>query len=368
MLTEITKNINLFKEEMCAILIDDISSEERIAFIGPALGVKRESLNNIATISSGLFNVVVSSLRAEALGLKKIPNRIQKSSIDRNLNNEMLASVEARVNVTTGISIDDRLITLNAIGSLNPSPRELVSPGHIFPALSKNGGMLASSNLMDAALDAVIAIGASDASLVVEGISQDTGQYLSKKDAIEISTKYGWPIISMKELFTHQLSNKTLVEKITEALLPISLDGEFKAVIFQSFVHKGEHLALVHGDITSPEPILTRVQSEKTIQDVFGSSNEHTSRWQLQKSLEAIRNAKKGVIVYLRKPDSSSLSDELSAHNTSSSMNIIKNYGIGAQIIRKLGVKKINLLTSNTKQIEGLSLFGIEIANQTILS
>ncbi len=278
----------------------------------------------------------------------------------------MCVTVEAREGVTTGISAADRSVTVTLLGEKIPNPRKIVSPGHIFPVQTREGGLLVRTAIPEAAVDITVECGFNDAALFVDLIGSD-GSFLSREAVTLLSKEYKIPCISLGTLTQERLQSQALVQKVTEARLPTEFAGEVHAIIYKSHIHSGEHLALVKGDIHSSDPLLTRVQTEATIHDVFGGSTSNTRR-QLHQALRQIGSRGRGVLVYLRKPQEGFLKDQLSEGPAlASRMTLMRDYGIGAQILRDLGVSKIELLTNTKKNLVGLKTFGIDIVAQTPL-
>jgi 3,4-dihydroxy 2-butanone 4-phosphate synthase/GTP cyclohydrolase II len=375
MTTVFNQFINDYKASKIAVITDDIakgSTQITSAIIAPIEDISPDVVNQITKITGGLFMVSVSEARANKLQLQPMPKRnFSENKLDKTSTglNEMFASVEARNNVTTGISASDRAQTLNVLGASVPNARAIVSPGHIFPILAKSGGILEKPAITEAALDCSTLAGFTDAALWVYLIDQNGVAYDPAK-ASTLAEKLNWPHINISDLLRHRLTIDATVREVANANLPTELGGDFKAYIFHSDIYQGEHIALVHGDI-SKEPVLTRVQSESTLSDVFGGQQ---SKSLLEQSLKKIKDNGSGVLIYLRRSAAGQIANQIAAQinpqtpSTANNMALMRNYGVGAQIIRALGIKKINLLSNSNKSIDGLGLFGVEIVSITDLS
>lgn len=324
-----------FRSAGYGLLINDESKLEA-CFVAPAESISPDLVNQISKITGGVFRVVVSKNRAEEFLL----DPMFESS------NELI-SVEARVGVTTGISAFDRAKTISILGEKRPNPRALVKPGHIFPVVARDGGSLVKGSLVEGALDLVIAAGFSDASLYVELLDDGappTAESIEKIDC---------PKIKLSELIAHRLNNENLVELIAESKVPLRDFGLAEAKVFYVPLHGVEHVAFIKGKITKDKPIMTRVQRESTIDDLFVSDGV------LQKSLKRLGEEDSGIFLYLRRPEKNSLREQLTDTPK------MREYGIGAQVLKLLGAQKLNLLSSTTTSYLGLDAFGLEISEIT---
>jgi 3,4-dihydroxy 2-butanone 4-phosphate synthase/GTP cyclohydrolase II len=352
-------------KDLTWILHDDLSNHhDNFYIVSDCSSINPNLVNKFTFLTGGIFTVTVSKERASSFDLKPMRVReLNATNQNENSISAMLASVESRHNVTTGISASDRAQTLRVLASNNPNPRDLVSPGHIFPVLAKSGGILENPGVNEAAIELMRIHSLNDCALTILLIDENGISFTTSKSE-DLSKELCWPIIKISSLVQHRLASDSTVKLVTTAKLPTEFGEEFTAYAFHSDIYQGEHVALILGDIKK-EPVLTRVQSEATISDVFGGNK---SREQLHKSLELIKKNGAGVLIYLRKNSENALSELLTKDPTQSpKMSIMRNYGIGAQIIKSLGINKINLITTSPKSIEGLNLFGVEISTLTIL-
>ncbi len=348
-----------------SFLVDDLSTRTKTACVVPAMCITPQLVNFITKFTSGLFTVAITPSRAEKLQLTATPRRITHGINKDKDSGLSLASVESRNDVTTGISAFDRAKTIHVLGNPESLNRDLITPGHIFPVLTKEGGILQKLGLAEGALAVSSKLLQStkkidcDAALFVEAIDSD-GNYYSTDALQTIASQFEIPLFTLSELLKETIASTPLIEQIAEAKLPSSFSPNYKAHIFRARYQEGEHMAVVLGEIDSSKPILVRVQNESTITDVFGGDN--SSRDLLRKSLETIAERGSGILLYLRKPDATSMIDQTQQLGRGSEM---REYGIGAQILSSLGVKKIELLTQSTKALVGLQSFGLEIITQT---
>ena len=342
-----------FREKQLCILKDDIGPE-RWVFVSPAEAVSVDILNRILGHSGGHPFVAISDSRAQAF-LLTVMARTSRNQPETAIDSYLqYSSVEAREGVTTGISIADRVLTIRALGAVEPQKRSLVQPGHVFPVAVKSGGVLAKTCLPEAALDLVKICNFSDAALFVDLLT-DSGDLMQEPTISTIASELSIPVISISEIIHYRLAHESLVRRISSTRLPTAVGGELEAILYRSNLDGGEHVALVKGPL-SPQKITTvRVQVENPISDIFGG--QEPSRRLLQQALSKIALQEQGVFIYLRK----GLTTTPRPSNPASTM---REYGLGAQILRDLGVTCINLLSSTGKPLSGLENFGISVVGQ----
>jgi 3,4-dihydroxy 2-butanone 4-phosphate synthase/GTP cyclohydrolase II len=365
---DLSLRFSSFSESCLGVLCDD-SGDNRSVLIAPAESVTEQSINSILHSTGGLTFVALSPERAAALMLSPMQRRnFSTSESLSNLFSAQYTSVEAREGVSTGISAADRATTIRLLGAKSPQPRALVKPGHIFPVQTKRGGTLVRAALPEAALDIVTRAGFTDAALFVDLLTSD-GELMTKERAQQWATNQGLPYFCISEIVRDRLVREPLVTRLAEALIPTKSAGEFRMIAYRSTIHDVEHVALVKGTLTNDTPTLVRVQVEHTIADVFGG-DAPASRHQIHNALNAISERGSGVLLYLRKKmlhedlafTPSKISSDAQDSRSAASM---REYGVGAQIIRDLGITKIDLLSSSNRTLVGLANFGITVCSQT---
>ena len=331
----------------------------------PAQTMTGALMNEILATSGGLTLVALSARRTAAFVLPPMA-RPQTSAAVPALPSSFCVSVDAREGITTGISVEDRAETIRILGEEQPQPRKLVKPGHVFPVEVGAGGVLVRNALPEGALDLVTAAGFRDAALFIDLLDAQ-GELLNRDDQISLAKRMGVVRVSLTDLIRHRLNTEQLVYRYAEARLPTTHSGELRSFIYKSKLHEGEHLALVRGEIDPAQPVLTRVQTEVTAADVFGGDHPPT-RLSIRRSLHAIQTHGSGVLLYLRRASPGYLQRQIregvDAESDPQPAAIMREYGIGAQILHDLGVRKIELLTNSTKNLVGLKSFGIEIVSQ----
>jgi len=358
--------IEQFRRAGCCVLIDDLSEPNRAVLAAPARGMTQALMNRLITLSMGLPCVAISPARVQAFMLEEMsrPTSLPPSVPQAASPIKFCLSVEAREGVSTGISAHDRAVTVSILGEEHPSPRKLVKPGHVFPVEISDGGVLMKPALPEAAADVTRMLGVGDAAFFSD-LLNDQGQFCTLEQALSLCISEQLPGLKLSELIEMRLDQECLIERIAEARLPTESAGELKSIIYRSRLHGGEHLALVKGEINPDLPVLTRVQSELTLSDVFGGPMPHSKK-QITKSLEAIGQRGSGVFVYLRRPRAGELSEQIASDFPLAPPRsaMMREYGIGAQILRDLGVRKIELLSSSHRSLAGLQTFGIQILAQ----
>lgn len=352
-----------FQTRRVAILVDDSTPTFRAVLIASANDITPSLINEILHMSGGVLFVALSAARAEALMLLPLPERRIAGTREAV---RAFVSVEARQGVTTGISAADRAHTIRILASESPQPRSLVRPGHIFPVAVSEGGTLVRNALPEGAFDVGRICCGAHAVAFCEMLSS-SGSLVSRDECLATAERAAIPMLSLSELVSFRLQSEQLVFRVAQASIPTAVAGELLAIVYRSTVHDGEHVALVKGELKGDSPVLTRVQRERTLSDVFGGTPAR-SREQLHYALQRIGERGRGVVVHLRSNDAVSLADELNAPPEGAAepnrAALMRGYGLGAQILRDLGVQRIELLTGSPKRLAGLQAFGIDIVKQ----
>jgi 3,4-dihydroxy 2-butanone 4-phosphate synthase/GTP cyclohydrolase II len=358
-----------YRRRRVGILWDDSAAAGKAVLIAPAQDISSDSVNELIGLSGGLIFVAVTPARSSAFMLSKMsrpslhPVPAVESGSEAPLN--ICVSVEAREGVSTGISAGDRATTIRILGEEHPNPRKLVKPGHIFPVEVRAGGVLVKNTLAEGACDATLIAGFTDAAVFLDLLDQK-GDFLPTASQEAFAQRYDVPRLALSELTRYRLETETLVHRVAEAKLPTQIAGELRSLIYKSSIHEGEHLALIKGEINPDLPVLTRVQPEHTFADVFGGTNP-PARTMLHRALKAISDNGSGVLLYLRRPSGGELRQQISAGAASPAERpavLMREYGLGAQILRDLGVRKVDLLTGSKRNLVGIRPFGIEIVSQ----
>jgi 3,4-dihydroxy 2-butanone 4-phosphate synthase/GTP cyclohydrolase II len=362
MSTPIQQAVDSLTRGEFVLLIDDLDKRSRGFLFCAAQFAQESHLRQLTSLARGVVTAPISEGRLRELLLH--PAQQRNSAQQRDL----AIGIEARFGVSTGVSAADRAHTLRTLASTERPRTDLVIPGHIFPHLSKDGGVLVRAAAAEAATDLLEKAGLIPVAALSECLAAD-GACMSIAAAREIAASLGCPSVEISELLYQRLNAESLVEQITETRLPLFGMEQFIALPFVSKIDGAEHLALVRGEIGGTTPTLVRVQSEQRITDLFGIGNTN-SRLTMQKALTRIDQEGNGVLIYIRHPRRGAVAKHAAhlADNTGLSAGTmagtLREYGVGAQILKCLGIKSLRLLTTKVRPILGLENFQIEVLAQ----
>ena len=353
------------------IVVDDENRENEGDLVMPAEMVTPEAVNFVVKYARGLLCMPVIGERLDEL---QMPLMISQNSSEKN-QTAFTVSVDYNINTTTGISAGDRAATIKAILDPAAKPEEFTRPGHLFPLRYHPGGVLARAGHTEAAVDLCEMIGMYPAGIVCEIMDEDGS--MSRLPALEVFAEvHGLKILSIAQIIAHRRRTERLIERVAEARLPTRY-GNFQAIAYKSHVDAGEHIAFTIGEWSEDEPVLVRIHSECLTGDVFGSLRCDCGD-QIELAMMQLAKEGSGIFLYMRqegrgiglhnKIKAYSLQDQgldtVEANETLGFEPDLRHYGVGAQILRDLGVRKLNLLTNNPKKVAGLSGFDLEIVNR----
>lgn len=352
------------------IVVDDADRENEGDLIMAAEKVTPEAVNFMAKFGRGLICVPTTSERLKQLGIEQMVVQNRDT-----FKTDFQVSVDAAKNISTGISAADRAQTIKIMASPTALPNDLVQPGHIFPLRAKAGGVLQRAGHTEAAVDLVQLAGFRRVGVICE-IMNDSGEMARLPDLRKFARKHRLKICSIEELIKFRRTREKLVEHIETVKMPTDY-GDFDLHLYRSNLDGQHHLALVKGNVAGKKNVLVRVHSECLTGDVFGSRRCDCGP-QLHQAMRQIAKEGRGVIVYMRQEGRGiGLAPKIQAYKLQENgydtveANLklgykmdLREYGLGAQIMVDLGLKKIRLLTNNPKKVVGLDGYGLEIVEQ----
>ncbi|HIB30674.1 MAG TPA: 3,4-dihydroxy-2-butanone-4-phosphate synthase [Candidatus Thioglobus sp.] len=340
-----------YKQGKMIILMDDEDRENEGDLIIPAATCTKEDINFMATHGRGLICLTLTQERCKQLNL---PLMVAQNN-DANGTN-FTVSIEAVEGVTTGISAADRAKTVLDAVAPNATPADIVQPGHIFPLMAQPGGVLIRAGHTEAGCDLARLSGFEPASVIVEILNEDGS--MARRDDLEIfAQKHDIKWGTIEDLISYRIENEKTIERINEREFKTE-HGSFRLISFLDSIYNETHLALVKGDISGDKDTCVRVHMEDTFKDVL---QEATNSFSVDDALKHISKADNGVFLLLRKQSDGSILKNIDRSTPDASGDDIKTYGVGAQILSDLGVKKMKILGSPRK-LHGLKGFGLEVS------
>jgi 3,4-dihydroxy 2-butanone 4-phosphate synthase/GTP cyclohydrolase II len=363
--------IETLKQGKMIIIVDDEERENEGDLMIAAEKVTPEAVNFMAREARGLICVSLTEKRSDEL---ELPLMVHDNT--SHFQTPFTVSVDAKNNTTTGISAYDRAETIKCLIDPKTCPRDLSRPGHIFPLRAKDGGVLVRTGQTEASVDLAKFARLQPAGVICEIMKED-GTMARMPDLARFSEKFSVPIITIEEIIKYRVQTDSLVEMVAEADLPTRW-GDFTIQAFVDRIQQETHIALTQGDLTGDEPILVRVHSQCLTGDTFGSLRCDCGK-QLQAAMEMISREKRGVLLYLLNQEGRGigLTSKIKAYKLQEQgLDTIqanvklgfkadqRDYGIGAQILRHLGLKKLRLITNNPAKYIALAGYGLEISER----
>lgn len=374
LLNKIEDAINDLKAGKVIIVVDDEDRENEGDFLTAARNVTPEIINFMATHGRGLICAAITEERCRELGLEMmVSNNTSEHTTAFTVSIDLLG-----YGCTTGISAIDRSKTIQALINPNIKPEEFGKPGHIFPLKAKNGGVLRRAGHTEATVDLAKIAGFEPAGALVEIMNED-GTMARLPELLSIAKKHNLKIISIEDLIAYRIKNESIITKDVQVKMPTKW-GDFELIAYRQTTNDQEHLALIKGKWKKDEPVLVRVHSSCLTGDIFGSCRCDCGL-QLQRSMEMIEKEGKGVIVYMNQEGRGiGLLNKLKAYKLQEDGRDTvqanedlgfkadeRDYGVGAQILRDLGITKIRLLSNNPKKRAGLIGYGLEIVENVAI-
>jgi 3,4-dihydroxy 2-butanone 4-phosphate synthase / GTP cyclohydrolase II len=338
------------------ILVDDEDRENEGDLVVPAQFATPDAINFMARHARGLICLALTSARVEKLGL---PLMSQQNGTRHQT--AFTVSIEAREGVTTGISAADRAKTIAVAINPESTRDDITTPGHVFPLLAREGGTLVRAGHTEASVDIARKAGLSPAAVICE-IMNDDGTMARLPDLVTFAQHHNLKLGTIADLIAHRRLTERLVRKVAESAYSHPAGGDWRAVVFANTVEYQEHLALVKGDVSGPEPVMVRMHAVDLLDDMTGSPH-----WiALHNAMHMIGKAGRGILVLIREHRPTALAERVRDLNsgTEKPQRELRDYGIGAQILLDLGVKNMILLTNRRRTVIGLEGYGLDIVEQ----
>ncbi|MFN6252773.1 MAG: 3,4-dihydroxy-2-butanone-4-phosphate synthase [Acetobacteraceae bacterium] len=333
------------------ILVDDEDRENEGDLVIPAQFATPDAINFMARYARGLICLSMTRARVDQLGLP-----LMAQSNGTRHQTAFTVSIEARDGVTTGISAADRARTVAV--AINPElgREHIVTPGHVFPLVAREGGTLVRAGHTEAAVDFARLAGLNPSGVICE-IMNDDGSMARMPDLVAFAQHHGLKLGTIADLIAHRRRTEKLVRRVEEGEIEQAIGGTWRAIVYESTAAPGEHLALVKGDVSTDAPVLVRMHAASLFREIVSGRG----LGDLHAAMRMIDAAGRGVVVLLRDPRPDALSIRLKRGATNAIAPEIRDYGIGAQILDDLGVKRIMRLSNNPRPLIGLEGYGLQV-------
>ena len=344
------------------VLVDDEDRENEGDLVIPAQMATPETINFMAKNGRGLICLAMERERVEQLGLPLMSLRNGTRH-----QTAFTISIEARDGISTGISAFDRARTIQVAIDPAKGAGDIVTPGHVFPLVARDGGVLVRTGHTEAAVDVARLAGLTPAGVICEVLNED-GSMARRDDLVQFAQFHGLKIGTIADLIAYRRRYDRIVERTLETTFESRFGGQFKLYVYTNTVAHAEHVALVKGDLHTEDPVLVRMHAVSILDDVLGDVRSGRGG-ELGSAMREIERAGRGVVVLIRGPLATSLSDAVRSRSGDASKSKgaqaeLRDYGVGAQILLDLGVRKMTLLSNHKKTIVGLEGYGLTVEGQ----
>ena len=342
------------------ILVDDQDRENEGDLCIIAEHATPDTINFMATHARGLICLALTREKADELSLSLMEQRNESRH-----STAFTTSIEAREGVTTGISAHDRAHTVKVAIRSSATINDITTPGHIFPLVARAGGTLVRAGHTEAIIDIAKAAKLNPSGVICE-IMNDDGRMARLPDLITFSKKHDLKIGAIADLIAWRRGNETLISRISETLINSSFGGDWRMMVYKNDITGVEHIALLKGDLITNEPVLVRMHALDMMVDILGETKQHRTFGELHRAMEIIAKKGRGLVVLLREANSSSVSQIIASRNSVEHEKInspeLRDYGVGAQILRDLDVRDMILLTNSRPNVIALEGYGLTIS------
>ncbi len=339
------------------VLVDDEGRENEGDLIIPAQMATPEAINFMAKHGRGLICLAMTRERIAELGLP-----LMSANNESRHHTAFTVSIEAREGITTGISAPDRARTIATAIDPTKGRGDIVSPGHVFPLMARDGGVLVRTGHTEAAVDLARLAGLNPAGVICE-IMNDDGTMARRDDLIAFAQRHGLKIGTIADLIAYRRRHDRIIERAVETEFATRYGGEFRMIVYVNKVAYAEHIALVKGDLAAPGPVPVRMHALNVLDDVLGDTASGKGG-ELHTAMRMIAEHGRGVVVVIREPLPTSLSDRVRHRLQPAATGQLRDYGIGAQILLDLGVRDMILLSNTRRTIVGLEGYGLTVVDQ----
>lgn len=345
------------------ILVDDEGRENEGDLCVASQMVTPEIVNFMAKHARGLICLSMTRERIERLGLPLMSSRNETRH-----ETAFTVSIEAREGVTTGISAHDRAHTIQVAIDPEHGREDIVTPGHVFPLLARDGGTLVRAGHTEAVVDIARMAGLNPSGVICE-IMNDDGTMARLPDLVQFAQFHGFKIATIADLIGYRRRTESVVQRAVETSMESRFGGGWRMIVYTNKITYAEHVVLVKGDISTADPVLVRMHALNVLEDVLGDNTGKRGGSELQAAMQAIGEVGRGVVVLIREPAPTSLSDRVreklrAEAEGRSPENELRDYGVGAQILIDLGVRDMVLLSNTKRTIIGLEGYGLSVVDQ----